>query len=252
MSRPPSKSLIRRLAAFHRWAGFLACLFVLGMSVSGVILNHSVALDLDRKFVKWPWLLEWYGLGPEGEPVGYQTGDRWMVSWSGETFLNGESVAQGSELIGAGRLGKEIAAVFPREILLFDEQGGLLEEMGDAILADAEIHRAGTSGKGRLVIESGDERYLVENARTERIGPDQKVDWFRASPLPAPERQRVRQAFGGEGLPLYRILLDLHSGKFFKSVGVFVYDAAAGLFVLLAASGIWLGIVNRNRPRNFQ
>ena len=44
----------------------------------------------------------------------------------------------------------------------------------------------------------------------------------------------------GSGLPVERVLLDLHSGRIFGKPGVYVVDAAAILFLVLAASGVWL------------
>lgn len=253
MSRKPAQSVFpSRLAAFHRWAGFAACAFVLVISVTGLLLNHSVALSLDRKFIAWPWLLEWYGLSPEGEPVAYSVDGRWIVGWGGEAFLDGRQIARDRELTGAGRLGDELVVVFPRAVLVLDARGDLIEEWAEPILPDRDIQRAGTIAGSRLVIETANGRYLVVDGRSVPASADHAPDWFETAPLPSLERKRAQQAFGGEGLPVYRVLLDLHSGKFFRTLGVVVYDAAAVIFVLLAISGIWLGVARRGRPRNYQ
>ena len=52
--------------------------------------------------------------------------------------------------------------------------------------------------------------------------------------------QAIIDVAGQHGLPLERVLLDLHSGRIFGEAGVWLVDAAALLFLLLAGSGLWL------------
>ena len=52
----------------------------------------------------------------------------------------------------------------------------------------------------------------------------------------------VVAAYRGEVLSLQRLLLDMHSGRFFGSKGVWVYDLLALLVFLLAGSGLVLWI----------
>jgi uncharacterized iron-regulated membrane protein len=50
----------------------------------------------------------------------------------------------------------------------------------------------------------------------------------------------LQNHYRSEVLPLERLLLDLHSGRFFGSAGPWIMDAAAVLLVLLALSGTWI------------
>ena len=51
--------------------------------------------------------------------------------------------------------------------------------------------------------------------------------------------------FDDEVLPIERLLLDLHSGRFFGRFGPWVMDAAAVLIVLLGVSGTWIWLRRR-------
>ncbi len=48
------------------------------------------------------------------------------------------------------------------------------------------------------------------------------------------------QLYRGNGLPLERIILDLHSGRMFGTFGEYVMDIVALLFIFLALSGGWM------------
>ena len=46
----------------HRWAGGMLVAFVLFLSITGMALNHSHDLGLDRRYVTWSWILDAYGM----------------------------------------------------------------------------------------------------------------------------------------------------------------------------------------------
>jgi len=50
-------------------------------------------------------------------------------------------------------------------------------------------------------------------------------------------------------LPMERIMLDLHSGRILGRAGVYIMDAAAIGFLVLAASGVWLWVRRRTSIR---
>jgi len=75
-----------------------------------------------------------------------------------------------------------------------------------------------------------------------RLPPDAKanITWSRAQLLPDAQRNVLNQEVRGGGLPLYRILLDVHSGRIFSDVGRFVMDGAAVLLIILSITGLWI------------
>ena len=65
-------------------------------------------------------------------------------------------------------------------------------------------------------------------------------------------RPELEEAYRGTGLTLERVLLDIHAGRIPGATGVFLVDAAALLFLVLAISGLWLWarhLVNARRHR---
>jgi uncharacterized iron-regulated membrane protein len=77
---------------------------------------------------------------------------------------------------------------------------------------------------------------LLEWSRA--ANPD--VAWSVAAPTTPSLTEDLKKAYRGTGLPMERIMLDLHSGRILGRAGVYLVDAAAVLFLLLAMSGVWL------------
>lgn len=71
--------------------------------------------------------------------------------------------------------------------------------------------------------------------------------WLHPRELQNKILQDLKQGFRGEGLPLERVILDLHSGRLLSRIGVYLMDGAAILILLLTFTGlgIWISRVKR-------
>ena len=53
----------RKLRSFHRVIGAILASFLLMFAITGIALNHSIQLKLDKRYVSWDWLMSQYGIG---------------------------------------------------------------------------------------------------------------------------------------------------------------------------------------------
>ena len=77
---------------------------------------------------------------------------------------------------------------------------------------------------------------ILSNEQEDRL----EADWSEQVPLPGELRDILLKKYRGQGLTLERVLLDLHSGRLFGTFGVYIVDAAALLFLILAFTGVWM------------
>jgi len=242
---PKAKSrarLLRSLYIWHRYIGLTAALFVVLLSVTGIALNHTEALDLDARHVQSDVLLDWYGIHAPEAISSYRAGTH-IISQVGEhIFWNTRRVplVEGP-LAGAIAYAGLVVVALEDSLLLFTRDGELIEELGPATGTPAGIQAIGSDDAGRLLVRTGHGDYRTdENLLEWTAAPGSTINWAAAE-APAPElTQALRKAWRGSGLPLERVLLDLHSGRILGTAGVWLVDAAALLFLLLAGSGVWL------------
>ena len=104
----PSASFLRRLRRWHRGTGLFLLLWVLLVAVTGVALNHSAGLGLDKLRLTSPLLLRLYAIElkePQGIPV-----DRHWLSVGGDRQLYLDALATGRQgrraIIGQNREGE--------------------------------------------------------------------------------------------------------------------------------------------------
>jgi hypothetical protein len=241
---------------WHRRAGLAAIVLVIILAVTGLMLNHTDSLDLDKRFVESPLLLNWYGLEPSGEIISYKVGDHSVSQWGKQVFFDNRLLSTNSQrLHGAVSVEHMIVVAFDSEILLLTPDGELIERVPTS-QSFSHIQRIGVKYQ-RPVIETAEPLYYMadEHILDWDVIVDEGVIWSQPS---APDEQRMemlRRAFRGNGLSMERVLLDLHSGRIFGTYGPFLMDAAAIALLWLSGSGLWVWWSRRNkikRKRHYQ
>jgi hypothetical protein len=246
MSRRPR--LVGLLWRWHRRIGLLAALFALLLATTGIVLNHSPWLGLDRRFVDWGWLLHAYG-DDSGTLPAYQVGEQWLSrAANGRVYLDAQEVApcQG-ELVGALRDGVLLYAACAREVLLISGDGELIEAFSSSTGLPAPVQGIGRVADS-VVIQNNEGWWLADLDRvdfTTRAPAGSLIQQLAPGTLP----QLLQSAIPAqlEWLTWERLLLDLHSGRVFGRPGVLLIDAAGVLLGCLALSGIGMWWLHRRR-----
>lgn len=247
----PAKPTGRVLRGWHRWLGLLAAGPALIIATTGILLNHGPGLRLDQRTVAAGWLFDWYGLSPREpmrafrlDPEGIRPGD-WVVEWGGQALYRGKSAGSPGRTVAAGRLGSEIVVAGERALVLLDADGELIEELHPSLLPGGRLLRCGERD-GLFVCETEDGIYHFPQWSAAETTHGNAVRWFDSpSEPPGAVREEAELAYRGEGLPLSRVMLDLHSGRIFGTAGVILYDLAAGFFLALVGTGLFLALKKR-------
>jgi hypothetical protein len=245
MTRHKRKSrarLLRSLYMWHRWLGLAAAAFVILLSLSGLLLNHTEEFALDSRHVSNGALLDWYGIRAPAGMRSFSAGEDVVTQVGDGIYWNTRAIPQlSARLIGAVDFTDFAVVAIEGELLLLSRSGELIERLGGAAGVPAGMQSVGITADGALAIHAAHGYYRTD---------DMFLDWLESETLdaewaqpvsPSPElRAALEQSWRGTGLSLERVLLDIHSGRILGQWGVYLMDAAAVLFLVLAASGVWL------------
>lgn len=232
---------LKRLAQWHRALGLAAALFVLLLAVTGVMLNHTDALQLDKRYVRAEWLLDWYGIAPASAPVSFAAGAQRVTEIDDRLYLDARAIpGRYGRLVGAARLPHVVVAAFNDALVLLTPEGDIVE----IVRADEGLPagtRAVAVDRGTLRVLAAHGVYATDEGVTRwRPVRATAVAWARPMSLPPPLKARLVALYRGQGLSVERVLRDLHSGRLFGRFGPFAMDLAAAALLLLAATGVWL------------
>jgi len=242
----------KKLTAFlwHRRIGLTAIVLVIILAITGIALNHTERFNLDNRYIQSNLILNWYGLQPEGELIGYQISPDMISSWDNSLFFNTKIIAQiTSPLRGAIKTSQLYVAAFDNEIILITHQGELIERMPTSA-SFKQIQKLGTK-YDRPVIETADPYYYIadEHILDWDIIIDEGISWSKPVALSETEAGKLLESYRGRGITLERFILDLHSGRLFGDIGVYVMDAAAIALLWLSFSGLWVWSSRRKQQR---
>jgi hypothetical protein len=249
--RTPAARLFKSLYIWHRYIGLTAALFVILLAVTGLVLNHTEELALDSNHINSSLLLDWYGIDAPHSISGYSIGSNSITAVGNDIYWNTSRIPQASApLVGAVEFGGLVVVGIEGQLLLFTVNGELIERLGGATGVPAGMQALGLTPDGGLAIQAAHGYYRTDESFLEwHETRELEAEWSRST-APSPElRAALQQAWRGTNLTLERVLLDLHSGRILGSWGIYLVDAAAVLFLLLAISGVWLWGKRRSAAR---
>lgn len=238
------------LLRWHRRIGVALLLFVVTLVVTGIAINHTEDLGLDQKFINHPLLLNRYGV-PTPEVKGVAVDGGWLLQRGADAlFFNGLPLGEcdGRLLGGVHREGL-LVSLCQNALLLHTADGQLLD-----MLTVATGLPAGLTGlslqEGQILLRGVDGVFALDTDLLQ-LQPvaDRPASWPQADAVPDAVAQTLLQDFRGEGVSWERFLLDLHSGRLFGPVGVWVVDIGAVLLLLIAVSGVWVWLTKPGRWR---
>ena len=210
---------------------------------------------MDERPVEQGWLLSVYGIqepevGPAFELEGHQ------ISQLGEQiFYDTQALKRlaGSQLMGAVPFQDMFVIATSLRLALFTQELEFVDEltldepdkiMALGVVSDNQVLVKISTGQQLGVDPDFTELSLLETVL--------EVNWLHPGELPDNILRDLKQGFRGEGLPLERVILDLHSGRLLGFLGVYLMDSAAILMLLLTFTGlgIWILRVKRRGERS--
>jgi uncharacterized iron-regulated membrane protein len=198
---------------WHRRMGIVSAGFVIVLSVTGLILLFGAPLGLDR--VRWggPVIARLYHLAPKTPPVGIKLSDRdWVIMVDGLVYIK-------------------------------DAPPLTLDPPLAQARRDSQFFYIANTSQTLVTLHDGT---LVE--RLNRVD----FEGLTPTPLPGAQKAEVLRRYSGRGLPLSRVLLDLHTGRVFGKIGVWLMALASIFLLALSLSGLvmWFKKPNGKRTKN--
>lgn len=235
---------------WHRRAGLAAALVLVLVTVTGLLLNHTSDLALGKKYVKQTAVLAFYGI-QSPDLTSFQSGDQWLSgNKEDQLYLNGEFIGEcRGALVGALTHRDYLWLACRQQLMIFSRQGDLLDKITAAYGLPVPVQQFGFC-EGQLCI-STEKRVFLINSEQITFSPliANNPSWTRAAQLPGSIRNELIEKYRGQGLSWERVFLDVHSGRVFGTVGVWVVDIAAVLLFFLSLSGFVLWCQHRVRKR---
>jgi hypothetical protein len=220
-------------------AAFVVALAVAWFVITGVILNHSDDFHLSEQKVDSPFFLRSYGVSLPEPGAAFQVHGQWVYQLADEIFLGKTPLLISvPSLVAVLEKDNLIVVGLEEQVVLFNAQGEMLHSFD----TKEKIIRMGWLD-GTMILQTSMSFYKANDAIDQLTaymeGIDSKhiqmIHWAVPQVLPKEEVVDVTQRFKTQGPDREQVLKDLHSGKFFGKLGVYVIDliALGSMFLVL-------------------
>lgn len=240
------------LRRFHRWLGVVLLLPLLLLVATGILLNHTETLGLDRRHAGLARLAALYGIRPQAPETGFPVGDRWVSHAHDTVFVDARGVDEtAGPLLGAAQVGNVLVVATPQAVSLYMMDGRRIDTLGLPAEAGPATAFALLDGHPGLATPQGVYRLDSQLAGWVRVRDRRLGDAVEPQPLPAGLRANIANRLASTTLSWERVLLDLHSGRLFGRLGPWLIDFVAVAVAALAVTGciLWLRMTRARRRR---
>jgi hypothetical protein len=257
MFKPRKKWL--HLFILHRYAGLTIAFFAVLLSITGILLNHTEEFGLSRKTVSVSWLMRMYGIKAPEIRQAYSLDSvnkkRWVVEYGKTIILENQKLDCKVPITGVAQTNELLIVSNLTQLCLFTLKGELIDLLVTS--KGSQIKRLGMAKDGKISLDTSTGLFGLNSDFTGFVSQQQAsadIEWIQASQAPVSVTSALKRQYKGEGLPLERIILDLHSGRIAGLAGVYFMDFIALLLIFLGISGFIMWAKRRRKTylRNSQ
>lgn len=227
---------------WHKRIGIVTALFVLFLALTGLLLNHTSDMNLSGEYVSSNWLLNWYDIEADQEVKSFAVEGHFVSQLGERLYFNTTEIGNDIVfLVGAVVSGQYYVIAHDQSLILLNTKGEVVEILSGVDGVPAGMKKIGLGDSGELVLDAAHGYYKVKIDSLHWHEEDEaNAVWSEAVSLSDSLYEQIAEQYRGRGLPLERVIQDVHSGRILGLWGVYFMDAVSILFCILALSGIYM------------
>ncbi len=242
---------IRSVYIWHRYLGLLASLVMILVAMTGILLNHTDLLQLNKKYVRNDVLLDSYQISGNNLPVRVFNSCLKPVIRVGDQLFQGKARRYAGTPVIAALQWQSYCLLATSKALVFMEDDFLADRIEYPLLLTRLVQdsknrevQLGTDALQQIFLKIDAAVYVLDNDWTDFIpyrGDTSKIFWSRTSVAATSRQEKMyRQLYRQHIITWETLIKDLHSGRLFKKWGIWFYDIVAVMMILLSLSGLYL------------
>ncbi|MGV6851880.1 MAG: PepSY domain-containing protein [bacterium] len=225
----------RTITRFHHGLGVAITLFVLIISITGIMINHAHQWSLDSQTIPHSVAEVFYNQKQQSMPESWD-----ITCHAGVLFFEQSDLKiKCQNILFYTRLNQMLIAVDQNKLLIWF-QGELLEQLTPEQL--------GLEGISKLGIF--DKRLVLSDAQNTIISDADVFEWSNAQSQQINQTQWIEERTVDEPIYWERFLLDLHAGRFLGFASSTTLDLIAAGLIYMSLSGVWLWFKRRKKAKN--
>ena len=248
-----------KLRKLHKYLGFAFSIFILHLTVTGILLTYPKTFNIEEKYISNFFILKKYNMDTHKEVYGLRNIEDEVVIIRNNIYINSQFVDKFSDEIINVLYQKNEKKIFILSksiigIYFFENIDGALE-IKDIISIEntKKIKGLGQNLSDDIIFFKNDSEYynlenkdLIKQANIK----DKNIKWSNISKIDKKLAKHYLNIHQGNGVSFTRILTELHNGKFFGSIFTLIlFFASLSLIFLTLSSFIFATNIFKNKKR---
>jgi len=243
------KKIFRKI---HTILGFLLLFPLIVWTITGVLLVHKSDFGLDKKNITSEWVMSQYGLSFDIEPQAWDAAGNAVIQWDGTVVVNGVVASEvDDKILDVAAVQQRYCIATKERVFLYGADGKFVEALEPGLsMPEGEVLALGISSGNRLVLKNadGNHQFSEDFFEFNRYEAN-KVRWGKSIEANDEQVASAKAAIIGEGMPLDRVILDVHSGNIFGLVGKILVDMFALGVLGLSVTGVAIYVRKKRRSK---
>ena len=248
-----------KLRKLHKYLGFAFSLFILHLTVTGILLIYPKTFNIEETYISNFFILKKYNMDTHKEVYGLSNIEDEVVIIKNNIYINSKFVDKfKDEIINILYQKKKIKIIVLSKstigIYFFENIDGELE-INDIISLEntKKIKYLGLNLSDDIVfLKNDNEYYNLDNNYLLKLAneKDKNIKWSNISKIDKKLAKYYLNIHQGKGVSLTRILTELHNGKFFGSIFTLIlFFSSLSLIFLTLSSFIFATNIFKNKKR---
>ena len=133
----------------------MACLVVL-LAITGIALVYDEVLDLDRRYITQPTILDWYAIRPPPPPLAYAVTGGWVTQVGPRLYWDRRLLSDRVKtLFGAVLIDDTTVVALDGELWFLALDGEVRDKLTTLDGVPQPLHAVGTGNAHTLVLRAG-------------------------------------------------------------------------------------------------
>ena len=188
------KIKLKKIVDLHRYIGLGICIFLVHLAITGIFLNHSIGLQLDKTFITWPWLLNQYNLSvPEPANI-FTIGKNNFSTIDGEVFFNDKPIFLAEEeLLGVSQNQDTFILASSSTITLISKEGYIINKEN---ILPFTVKNIGIYGDEVVINDSEDKIWSSESINgVWELTQNRAVQWSMEGSITPINQEKIRRSY---------------------------------------------------------
>jgi hypothetical protein len=223
--------------------GILVLLFLLLLTITGVLINHSHEFGLDKKPVKSSVLLDYYQIKAP-KTIWYVSPEFYAVE--NQLWINDQKVISTERVfISLLTWHQFYIAATDAQLFIFNQMGQMVDQLNIPLMFSDKLQQI-CHHQSQLIAVLEQQTVVSDEMLLDWQPIEQKLDAECAKPSPLDENQDIKQQivtqYRSSFLSAEQVIQDIHSWRILGHWGKWLLDIIALIIILMSISGgyLWL------------